>query len=111
MFTFVEAPSFTTHLLEVLSDDEFREFQSTLVSRPDAGDVIPGMRGLRKIRVAAKGRGKRGGERVIYLHLPRAEIIFLFAIYTKNDITDLSPEQKKRFLTAVEAIKQHYEKT
>jgi hypothetical protein len=109
MLTFVEAPSFTSNIGEVLSEEEFHRFQLLLASRPDAGDVIPGLRGLRKVRVAASGRGKRGGARVIYLHLPRAEIIFLFAIYTKSDIGDLSPDQKKRLLFAVEAIKLHYE--
>jgi hypothetical protein len=66
------------------------------------------MAGLRKIRVGAKGKGKRGGARVIYLHLPKAGIIFLFSIYTKGDITDLSPDQKKRLAAAVETIKQAY---
>ena len=110
MFTFVEAPSFTDHLPDVLSDEEYRRFQGYLSSVPEAGIVIPGLRGLRKIRVAVKGRGKRGGARVIYLHLPKAGIIFLFAIYTKNDIADLSSEQKKRLLTAVDTIKKQYEK-
>ena len=58
--------------------------------------------------MAARGKGKRGGARVIYLLMPRPEIIFLFYIYTKGHIEDLSAEQKKRLRAAVEAIKEQY---
>lgn len=108
MLTFVEAPQFTAQILDLLPDDDYREFQSSLAAHPGQGDVIPGLRGLRKVRMAARGKGKRGGARVIYLHLPAAGIIYLFYAYTKGDITDLSPDHKKRLLAAVEEIKAHY---
>jgi hypothetical protein len=108
VLTFVESPQFTAQVLEILVDEDYRKFQLELAARPDEGEVIPGMSGLRKIRVGAKGKGKRGGARVIYLHLPKAGILFLFFIYTKGDITDLNPDQKKRLVVAVEAIKQAY---
>ena len=111
MVTFVESPQFTAQVLQILADEDYRKFQLELAARPDEGDVIPGLSGLRKIRVGAKGKGKRGGARVIYLHLAQAGVIFLFSIYTKGDITDLTPDQKKRFAASVEAIKQAYRKS
>jgi hypothetical protein len=108
MLTFVEAPQFTSQILQLLTDDEYREFQSELAAYPEQGDVIPGLRGLRKTRLAARGKGKRGGARVIYLHLPAAGVIYLFYVYTKGDVSDLSPDHKKRLLAAVEQIKAHY---
>jgi mRNA-degrading endonuclease RelE of RelBE toxin-antitoxin system len=62
----IETPIFTKQLLATLSDDEYRLFQNMLLTRPDAGKVIPGSGGLRKLRWTAEGRGKRGGLRVIY---------------------------------------------
>jgi len=62
----IETPIFTKQVLAALSEDEYRHFQSMLLERPDAGKVMPGSGGLRKVRWAAEGRGKRGGIRVIY---------------------------------------------
>lgn len=70
-------------------------------------DSRPG--GLRKVRWAAKGKGKRGGARVIYLLLVPPGLIYLFHAYTKGDITDLSPEQKKRLRVAVDEIKAQFQ--
>ena len=63
---FVETPLFTRLVKKLLNDDEYRELQEVLIYRPDLGDVIQGTGGLRKIRWMRKGRGKRGGVRVIY---------------------------------------------
>jgi len=65
---FVETPLFTRRVVELLDDDSYARFQAMLIRDPDAGDVIQGTGGLRKIRVAVSGRGKRGGARVIYYH-------------------------------------------
>jgi len=62
----IETSVFTRRITELLSDDEYRELQATLVERPKAGPVIPGSGGIRKLRWSASGRGKRGGARVIY---------------------------------------------
>jgi len=62
----VETSIFTRRVMELLLDDEYRELQATLVDRPDAGPVIPGSGGLRKIRWSTSGHGKRGGSRIIY---------------------------------------------
>jgi hypothetical protein len=65
---FVELPAFDRHRVEYLSDEAFRLLQATLMKNPDAGDVIEGTGGLRKLRFAdaRRGKGKRGGLRVIY---------------------------------------------
>lgn len=62
----IETPIFTKQVLAALTDDEYRRFQNMLLERPEAGKVMSGGGGLRKIRWAAEGRGKRGGIRVIY---------------------------------------------
>jgi len=110
MLTFVESPAFTKQCTDLWSDAEYSAFQQFLAAQPEAGDVIPGLAGLRKVRWSAKGRGKRGGARVIYLLLLQPGHIYLFQAYTKGDIADLSPEQKKRLRVAVEEIKKHHEK-
>lgn len=61
MLTFVESPAFTKQCTDLWSDAEYSAFQHFLAARPEAGDLIPGLGGLRKVRWSAKGRGKRGG--------------------------------------------------
>ena len=65
-------------------------FQSELLRHPDKGDVIPQSGGLRKVRMRLPGRGKSGGARVIYLHLPKHDTIVLFYLYTKAQRENLS---------------------
>ncbi len=108
MIRFIEHPTFTRQIVELLSVDEYRDFQKELAADPEKGDVIPGLGGLRKVRVQLAGRGKRGGARVIYLLIPRPEIVFLFYAYSKGDIKDLTPDQKKRLRNAVEEIKREF---
>jgi mRNA-degrading endonuclease RelE of RelBE toxin-antitoxin system len=110
LFKLREHPTFAKQAQELFEEEEFRLFQLDLAVRPDAGDVIPGLGGLRKIRWGAKGKGKRGGARIIYLLIPKPGIIYLFYAYTKGDITELSPEQKKRLRQAVTEIKTHFAK-
>ena len=110
MLTLVEHPTFTKNVLQVFEDDEYRELQTELLADPKGGDVIPGLSGLRKLRWGAKGQGKRGGARIIYLHLPKVNIIYLFYLFTKGDITDLPPDKKKHLAKVVTQIKEAYEK-
>ena len=95
MMEFTETPVFTRLVNDLLSDDEYRELQEVLIYRPDLGDIIQGTGGLRKIRWSQKGRGKRGGVRVIYYWLMDDEQILMLYIYSKNQQEDLTPEQKK----------------
>ena len=79
----VETPTFTRQITELLSGDEYAEFQSQLVADPKAGDVIPGSGGLRKLRWSRTGHGKRGGIRVIYFAAIE-DRIYLLAAYAKS---------------------------
>ena len=108
MLAFVEHPSFTKQIAVLMADDEYARFQKDLAASPESGDVIPGLGGLRKVRHGVKGKGKRGGARLIYLLLPLDGIVYLFYAYTKGEIEDMSPEQKKRLAKAVEEIKEYY---
>jgi len=105
---FIEAPAFTRHLPEHLSDERFREFQAFLMANPDAGDVIQGTGGFRKIRWSddRRGKGKRGGLRVIYYFFPGDEQIWLLTVYDKSEADDLSASQKKILKEAIEAEKE-----
>lgn len=89
MFTIIELPPFAAVRDELFSDDDFADFQGFLNEHPEAGDVIPETGGCRKIRWATRGKGKRGGARVIYfLHLSAEEIV-LVAAYGKGERDDV----------------------
>jgi mRNA-degrading endonuclease RelE of RelBE toxin-antitoxin system len=92
---FVEFRGFSKRREDYMNDEAFRALQNTLFETPKAGDVIKGTGGIRKLRFAAKGKGKRGGVRVIYYHLETKAIILLLLIYGKNYQDDLSAEEKK----------------
>ncbi len=92
---FLETPVFTRQIRELVEDDQYRKLQEALVARPDAGDLIPRSGGLRKIRIAASGRGKRGGARVIYYWVVAKDQIYMLLAYAKNAQDDLSEDQLK----------------
>ena len=94
---FVEAPPFTRHLADYLNEEGYRELQARLAANPEAGDLIPGTGGFRKLRWAdaRRGKGRRGGLRVIYYYLPSDHQIWLMTVYDKNEASDLSEKQKK----------------
>jgi hypothetical protein len=93
---FVELTPFIAFRAEHWTDEDLRSLQNHLLENPDAGDVIRGSAGLRKLRWMAQGRGKRGGARVIYYHYVSAERIYLIYGYTKNEQEDLTREQIKQ---------------
>ncbi|MFV1980764.1 MAG: type II toxin-antitoxin system RelE/ParE family toxin [Rhodothermia bacterium] len=84
MFTFVETLLFTRLVGKYLLDEEYASLQSALVENPEEGKVISGSGGVRKLRWASRGRGKRGGVRVIYLSRVGREEIWMLTIYRKN---------------------------
>lgn len=102
---FIETSYFTRHVYEILTDDEYTNFQDYLADHPDAGDVIPDTGGMRKIRIASGGKGKRGGSRVIYYWQDTNFMIFLMAIYAKNRQIDLTVDQKRVLRTLLEEMK------
>jgi len=99
---FVETATFTKRVLRLLSDDSYGALQSHLAKQPDDGDIIRGGGGLRKIRWAAKGHGKRGGVRVIYYWWTGKDRISMLFIYPKNEMDNLSAEQLKLLRQALE---------
>jgi mRNA-degrading endonuclease RelE of RelBE toxin-antitoxin system len=96
---FIETAIFTKYAPGLLTSEDFRELQSFLIIRPDAGPVIVGSGGLRKLRWAGSGRGKRGGTRVIYYWVTAQERLY---IYSKNVQDDLTEKQLKTLRDTVE---------
>lgn len=92
---FVFLPSFERSSNGLLSDKEIRDLELELLEDPHAGAVVAGTGGVRKIRLALPGRGKRGSTRVIYLYVEARQKIYLLLCYAKNEQGDLTPEQKK----------------
>lgn len=99
---FVETPVFTALVVDLLDDDEYRSLQASLVLRPEQGALIRGGGGLRKMRWALSGRGKRGGARVIYYWWRPGETFLMLFLYAKNVQSDLSPAQIKALGLVVE---------
>ncbi|KFC00954.1 cytotoxic translational repressor of toxin-antitoxin stability system [Trabulsiella guamensis ATCC 49490] len=93
---FIETNIFTEDVKKLLSDDEYRKFQQFMADNPDWGDVIQNTGGLRKVRWVAKGKGKRGGVRVIYYHKLAESQIRLLLIYKKGVQDDLSDDEKRQ---------------
>ncbi len=90
MFSFIETTLFTRLVIDYLSDEEYGKLQQELMNNPEAGAVIRASGGVRKIRWAAAGRGKRGGYRVIYFVRRSNDIIWMLTMYPKN-VTDSIP--------------------
>ena len=86
---FIEATAFTKYVYEYLSDDEYSGLQSFLLQYPEAGKVVPGSGGVRKVRWAMSGKGKSGGVRVIYYFKRQDNEIWLLTIYSKNEIENI----------------------
>lgn len=105
---FIELPPFSRYRDEYFSDESYRAFQLELMQFPEKGDVIQGTGGLRKIRVADKGRGKgkRGGSRVIYYWFSGRSHFLLFTVYGKDVQDDLSGEQRKQLSSMLQSIKE-----
>jgi len=93
--TVLQLPKFKTEAMELIGTDGIEELAVYLIDHPNAGDVIQGSGGVRKLRWAAKGKGKRGGARIIYLYIVVAARIFLIRCYAKNVKTDLTADEKK----------------
>jgi len=101
---FIEAPVFTQLLSRYLAEDDYRRLQLFLALNPAAGDLIPGTGGCRKLRWAdrRRGKGKRGGLRVIYYLLLGDGQIWLLTLYDKEEATDLSAKERRALKAAIE---------
>jgi hypothetical protein len=93
---FVELPAFAKFRPDYLDDEGFRDLQNSLMANPEAGAVIEGTGGLRKLRQAdpRRGKGKRGGLRVIYYWWDGKRQFWLFTLYDKDEMNDLSVKEK-----------------
>ena len=105
---FIELPLFTAQITAIAGDHWLNRLQDDLLKQPEKGDLIPRLLGLRKVRMALPGRGKRSGARVIYLYLPNHQAILFFYIYTKAESVNLTPDQERRLQTAVATIKREF---
>ena len=109
---FLETPVFTRLFGCYLTDKSYRELQRTLMENPEMGDVMPGTGGFRKVRWedTRRGKGKRGGLRVIYYYLSADHQIWFFTLYSKDEATDLAAREKsllkKAIRTELEARRQ-----
>ena len=94
---FIELPAFSRYRAEYLDDDAFLDLQHAMMKHPAAGDVIEGTGGLRKLRHGdpRRGKGKRGGLRVIYYWWDGGSQFWLFTLFDKDEMKDLSARAKQ----------------
>jgi hypothetical protein len=94
---FVELPAFERHRSAYLEDEQFAALQQALLADPECGDVIAATGGLRKMRFAdaRRGKGKRGGLRIIYFWWEAQSQVLLFTLYDKDEVVDLTAREKK----------------
>ena len=102
---FIEAPAFTRHVLSYLTDDELRRLQAALLANPEAGAVMPGTGGFRKMRWrdSRRSKGTRGGLRVVYYHFPSEAQVWMMTLYDKNELEDLTAAEKRALKAAIDA--------
>jgi hypothetical protein len=100
VFTFIESSVFGRVLSAYLDDDEYSELQQYLIQNPEAGEVIPGSGGLRKLRWARSGVGKRGGLRIIYFVRYRPTEFWMLTLYAKAKRENIPAHILKSLLEA-----------
>lgn len=108
VLTFVETPTFTRLITDMVSDDDYALFQQELAEHPDKGGPMAGCGGVRKVRMALPGRGKSGGARVVYLYIQHRDIIYLIYVFTKGEADNLSASGKKAVRELAQQIKNEY---
>jgi hypothetical protein len=105
MQTIAETPTFTRQADKLFTEEERHTLIDHLAENPLAGDEMPGTGGVRKLRFAALGRGKRGGARVIYFYGGEDIPIYALLAYAKSTRTDLNPVERRAVAGIVAAIK------
>jgi hypothetical protein len=102
---FIEAPAFTRSVPDYLGEDEYRALQYHLAANPALGDLMPGTGGFRKLRWKdpQRGKGRRGGLRIIYYYFPGEQQIWLMTLYDKDEATDLTAQEKKALKRTIES--------
>jgi len=105
ILVFIESKIFEKLREKYFDDASYKSFQNFLLEQPTVGDTIQGTGGLKKVRWSAKGKGKRGGIRIIYLYLADKSHIHLLTVYAKNEMSDLTAHEKKILKAIAEEIK------
>lgn len=102
---FIESPAFTRHFSRYLDDDGYQALQHHLALHPEAGSLMPGTGGFRKVRWVdpRRGKGRRGGLRIIYYYFPRDRQLWLMTLFDKDEAADLSPKERQALKAAVKA--------
>ena len=106
--TVVETPYYLRKAAGLLDDEARDELTTYIGSAPEAGDVIPESGGIRKIRWAAKGKGKSGGVRVIYYFYNESMPVFLLTVYAKNQKANLTKAERNEWKRLVPLLVQAY---
>ncbi len=101
---FIEATAFTKHIYKYLSEDEYLGLQSFLLQYPEAGKVVPGSAGVRKVRWAISGKGKSGGVRVIYYFKRQDDEIWLLTIYHKSEVENIPAHILRQIAKEIENV-------
>ena len=107
--TFMETPFFSEKWKNLgLTDEHLRELQNILLKDPKSGDTISGTGGLRKIRIPMenKGKGKRGGARVLYVDVSIKSTIYFINVYSKDEKADITEAEKKAFKAVIQKLKE-----
>jgi hypothetical protein len=101
---FIEAPAFSRYLSAYMNDSNYSDLQARLEANPELGDIMPGTGGFRKLRWAdaRRGKGRRGGLRIIYYYFHSTYQIWLMTVYDKDEASDLTSREKKALKTAIE---------
>jgi hypothetical protein len=110
MYTVRETATFSAQAQALLTIDEYEQAITEMASNPLKGDIIPGTGGVRKLRVAAGGKGKRGGARVIYFHFDEMHPIHAIAIFAKNEKADLTAKERIELKKLTESLKAAWRK-
>jgi mRNA-degrading endonuclease RelE of RelBE toxin-antitoxin system len=103
MYSFIETKLFSQLVAEYLSDEEYSKLQQVLIEKSEAGALIPGSGGVRKLRWKGSGRGKRGGVRVIYYARSRQGQIWMLTIYTKSVSENIPSHILKKIKEEIDA--------
>jgi hypothetical protein len=107
---FIEATRFTERIQQLRAESQLWAIQDLLCQDTEKGNVIQGTGGFRKIRMGLPGRGKRGGCRIVYLHVKSASRVYFVYLYPKNEEVDLSADQKKALKHIANAIYEEVKK-
>lgn len=105
LVTVLETPAFSRRAEKLLSDEERDDLITFLAGNPEAGDEMPGTGGVRKVRFAAKGKGKSGGVRVIYYYFDGGNPLYAIFVYGKGEQANLTPDQTKTVADFAAGIK------